>query len=268
MPAKTVALHIPLDALFSENGAAGSYFSSVEDIYARGEEIIAERMADGMSEVQARSTDASVDISVPIHAQVICRGKGLLHTKYYEIKSTVLPFEVRFEGVEMPVHGRVDQASHLAIPEGVTEASLIVLPDLDECVLHVNGTLASDSGTDLDVAYRILDSYGQGSQIFYDTIEAGQPLFVTHAVDMPVDDSELDGPGLLNPQGGHGDFDADQYAVEDTDLIQGTFQIEVISPNVLLSNVDGFSVEPGTCTPETVFEPAGQDFAIPSRPRN
>jgi hypothetical protein len=261
MPTKTVALNVPLDELFSPTEPMTSDFASLSDVYAYGEQRIANRVAQGMTEAEARADDFSVLTYVEVHAEVTCKHNTWSRYRL-DREPELLPLIIEFEPhvtvaptARPPARDRAIGGG-LTTPLGVTDAALSVIPDPDDaCTLHLSGTITAE--VDTQVTYRFIDEYGQQSNGFVVDVEANVPEFVSHEVAVPSASTtagETDG-GVAGGHRGAGGLVAPTgpgtvggLADQDTDRVTGTYQLKVESPNLVLSNIDGFNVAPCPAT--------------------
>ena len=68
--------------------------------------------------------------------------------------------------------------------------------------------------------------------------------YVNHWIDLTDAVLASDGSGLVAPTGSGGELD---YTAEDTDRLQGYFQVEVVLPHHKMSNIASYNIS--SCTP-------------------
>lgn len=75
MPPKLVALNVPMSIAFGDLGVVHE-FGTIDDVYAYGESVVAQRMSAGMSEADARSQGFVFDANLALSAKVWCTPNG------------------------------------------------------------------------------------------------------------------------------------------------------------------------------------------------
>jgi hypothetical protein len=255
MPTKLVAVNLPMHRLFGGDQLSSLVpdFDSLQEVYDHGEAVIAERVASGMTEVEARSQGFAVETWVAMHARAKCdlNNSG---NAYYKDMPRYLPLRIEFVGA--PLQPGKDHAigDVLTTPDKVTEAHLVVLTDpTDACVLHLSGTLIANGN--LSATYRFVNQFGQRSNSYTVDLAKDQPHFFSHEVAIPYAETGPSGPSLVTDTG-PGTIGG--LADHPSDKATGTYRIEVTSPNLLLSNVAGFSVDPCPVPPAADVPEAGQ----------
>ncbi|HSL59861.1 MAG TPA: hypothetical protein VK866_18575, partial [Acidimicrobiales bacterium] len=257
MPEKLIAVNIPMSQLFEADLGSSMVldFDSIADVYAHGESVIAQRVAMGTPEAVARSQGFVVETHVATHAAVTCRGLVQEDRRFVKTMPYYLPLTIEF--LPRPLTPGVDQAAgggELATAAEVTHVGLTVLADpVDACVLHLSGTVVANGAT--DVTYRMVDPYGRRSGSFQVSVLENVPAFVHHEIPIPTSAPSSSNTGIDVEAGG-----------PDTGKISGTFRLEVTSPNTILSNHAGFSVDPcpGVVNPD--LERPTDDLVGPSDP--
>jgi hypothetical protein len=240
MPVKQVVLDMAVgDVLGFYDGVPTSTFWWESMVYDQGEAVVAERVAGGMTEGQARATGFHVNSSVRVSGTARCE-KFIGGDAWYKRVERTLPLRVEF--LPAPAQGAQphDPATDLATPVEVTDVDLAVSVDpQDDCRLALVGQVHTTGAT--EVEYRILNPYGQPSNTF--TLQVGDQLgaFLRH-VDIPGHDAPAPS-GDLAGEGPGPDIDGEWAApVTDESLWSGSFTLEVLSPNAM-SDVTGFQVE-------------------------
>lgn len=105
MPSKKLAVNIPVAEAFDPANGFVDDFETLGDVYAYGENRIAQRMAGGMNEAEARSIPFSFQTHVITHGEVRCSGANRTFVKQMP---RYLPLTIEFVPVPQPtVRGRV-----------------------------------------------------------------------------------------------------------------------------------------------------------------
>jgi hypothetical protein len=247
MPSKLIALNVPMSTVFAVDGGLSIVheFDTLDDVYAYGESVIAQRVASGMSEADARSQGFLFEGNVALSAEVGCAGI-VSGNVWRKTMPRYLPLTIEFVGVPKP--GAKDQVGgdDLVVPDRVTEVELTVTPSPhDECILYVSGYFRANG--DLTAYYRFIDQWGQRSNAFPVELEAGILTVRSHHISIPTADTSPEGPSLVAPTG-PGQIGG--LVVEDIGKVSGHYQIEVYSPNLIRSNIVGFSVDPCPVPPQ------------------
>jgi hypothetical protein len=261
MPSKLLAIHLPVERAFGTDGFAPviSDFNSLEAVFGYGELVIANRMAQGMNEAEARSQGFTFQTHISLSAEVWCRPLGL-RAERYKTMPRMIPVTIEFVGVPMPpARDQANPGGGLSLAPRVTDVDLTVTPMPNSCELTLQLFLRSDRP--VTAYYRIIDRYGQRSNAFSVVLSGQGATGRFHVVPYPDADPTPDGPSLVAPTG-PGQIGG--YATEDVGRLTGTFQIEVYSPNLLRSNVAGFNVEP--CQPPVGVEGPGGSTPTSSQP--
>lgn len=249
MPEKLIAVDFPVDETFGSEHDSSLVldFDSLEDVYAYGESVIADRIASGMSESAARADGFTFDTWVATHARVGCEGNVSGHA-FIKKMPQYLPLSVEFVPVpQTPVGGNA-VGGDVVVDTAVHDATLNVIPDPDACTLHLSAMILANGDT--EVEYRFTDLNGGYTPTYRLDVQTGLPAFVSHEVAVPSAGGAPDGPSLVAEDGRH---DLDDLVGHPTDRITGVYQLEVLSPNSFGSNIDGFSVEPCTA-PATAIQ--------------
>jgi hypothetical protein len=263
MPVKRVAVELPIAETFSPTGAYG--VPTTDDFFAYGEEVIADRVASGMSAAEARALPFQVVIPFSLNGSVVCRGTIGQHYKYE--KSYTLPTTLTVEYLPVEVAApSLDQAAPgggLVADASVTDVELFVVQDpADPCTLHLSGSIHTNAPT--NVEYRFINPNGQPSNTYNIAVDATQSVLIDRTVEVPRIDNPhasddlavLDAPSDLD----------DLYVDIPTDQYSGTYMLEVMSPNHM-SDVDGFVVD--YCDSISVAPVGGNrtgDLFVGSRP--
>jgi hypothetical protein len=224
MPVKQIALNWEIDSAFDA--------ATQQAIFDYGEDVIADRIAAGMSASAARALAFEAEGSLLMTGEVVCRGNGGLHYKYVKWYTIEVPLTIEFEGVDVapPARGQVRPGGGLTMSPEVTDVALSVVPDpADPCTVHLSGVIQTNGETSVD--YRFLAPNGQRSSVYTVEVDPTHTAFVNLPVDVPS------GPAAQPHQGGI----TDEAGAIDTSVWSGAFTIEVISPNHE-SAADGFSV--------------------------
>lgn len=211
----------------------------------------------------SRLTGFTEVVELDIHAAVVCRGTGLAHAEYWMDDPGLINLNVVFLGqgmepnagwraaevdipVEPPPFHRPPTGGtpDLSVEAQVTQANLTVLADPDDsCRLHLSGAIVTNGQT--EVQYRIVDHLGVKSQIFTADVDQAFTVWLDHHLDVVPSAEDGDTLGNFAPlDDGSGEFG---YAAEDTDNLQGYFQIEVIEPHLSYSNIASYNLPP--CVP-------------------
>lgn len=241
MPDKVVVLDLAVDDLLGFYGGAhtSAYWFGEDSVLDQGEGVVAQRVADGMSEAQARATGFHVDSTVLLSATVGCeKANGAMWFKRVERE---LPLRVEF--LAAPHQGVKEQTPTLDVsaPVQVTDVDLDVAVDRqDPCRLDLTGTVETTGAT--EVEYRFLNPYGQPSNTFQLQVDDSRTGTVTSHVDVPGHDTTdpsgdlVADPSVADP--------GQEWAAPgtDDDVWSGTFTLQVLSPNGM-TDVAGFQVE-------------------------
>jgi hypothetical protein len=242
MPSKQIAINLPMSSAFGDGAPSHSLvheFPSLDAVYAYGESVIANRIASGMSEADARAQGFVFEANVALSARVWCTPNGAGRDRYKTMPE-YLPLMIEFVGEPKP--GAQDQAvgGGVAVAPRVTDVDITVTPSTHgECILYVSAWFEADA--DLTAYYRIIDQYGQRSNAFAVQIGKQGTTVRSHHIPIPYADTSPDGPSLVAPTG-PGQIGG--LVVEDIGKVSGNYQIEVYSPNLIRSRIVGFSVDP------------------------
>lgn len=247
MPNKIVNVHVPFNEVFDGHPGTKLFnFQTMEEIFQYGEDKIAQRVAGGMTEEEARKEGFHVDDWVPMHGTIGCEGNAFGRWGYMarpdwnhlEIVYVGLGTVAELQPEEDPVPEPVDDVTLGAI---LTQAFLVVEQDAqDSCRLRLSGVFTSSEP--MQVTYRFVNELGVPSQSFTAEIDQTQTTMIDHYYDLPV--RERPSEGLGNVTTGGGDRGVGGLTTEETDREQGTFQIQVLAPHGYWSNIDGYNVEP------------------------
>jgi hypothetical protein len=254
VPNRNVAVHVPADQVQSELLMGGPV-----DLAAWGEARIAERVADGVSEHNARVEPYTTASWAGMNATLTCRRlKNDRHP--YATDSTWHPVEIVWLGVGMEPGDETDDGwrdgllpadptppapidPNLSIGFQVTQAHLSAIPDpADACLLHLSGVVTTtEPGV---VTYRFVNELGQRSQAFDVHIDQTRTAMFAHQVQL--DPIVLDPAG---PDGPPGAFTAEDdgeiggLVHEGSDNVQGYYQLEVVEPHGKLSDIASYNVD-------------------------
>lgn len=224
-----------------------------ESLYAYGEALIADRVADGMSEADARAQTEDFAAGFPVAAVVTCERIFPIELSA-DGDSYAMPLMIRYLG-----HGEVAdlQPSDPTPPPGidpqfvdqtsVTQAVLFAVPDDSEngCGLNLSAVFTTNDETTIE--YRLVNELGVKSQVFHVPVDQTYTAYVNHWIDLTdtvIDSQDL---GLVAPSGSDGELD---LTTEDTDRVQGYFQVEVILPHHKMSNIASYNLP--ACKPDPV----------------
>lgn len=111
--------------------------------------------------------------------------------------------------------------------------------DPDECKLHLSGTFTTNGP--MTVFYHLVDNLGEQSPVYKVEVDQTQNAFVHHTVDLG--EIEQDGPEPSIDPG---------FSAKPTDLLQGYYRIEVVSPVAAESDNASYSVKPCTNRPDSI----------------
>lgn len=130
----------------------------------------------------------------------------------------------------------------LYLRQGVRSVELLALDGLEEgaCKLDLSGVI--ETTAPMTVSYRLVDDKGVRSPLYQVAVDQTLSAYIHHQVDLS--DLEPEGP-VLTSDGGSPSY-GNTYTSHDTDLLQGFYQIEVVSPNEVTSNEASYSMEPCT----------------------
>lgn len=263
-PDRVVDVNIPIQEAFgsfwAQNGAGYIPtvlgFPSYEDVWDYGESKIAERVAQGMTEDQARAESFSFNTHIALHGVVWCEGVSF-EREFFMARAEWIPLEIVFVGVGQtaglelgdPEPEPLGAADSITNGVEITQAFLNVQQDhLDSCRLRLTGIFVATEPT--DVTYRFIDELGAPSQLFTTTIDQTQFDVVDHFYDLPKlapPPQGIDGLTMPDREDGIGGFQP-----LPTDKHQGYFQIEILEPHAFSSKVAGYNVEP--CYTDPVFD--------------
>lgn len=262
----TVDIQVPIDHAFGELEGANSSvfgFGSIEDVLDYGENRIATRVAEGMTEEDARTESFSFNTHIAMHGIVRCKG-NTFGREGWMARAEWLPLEIVFVGLGQTAELNQQKEPPTAPTDSltdvvaITQAFLSVQQDAnDSCRLRLSGVFTANKPT--DVTYRFVDELGWKSQSFVAHIDQTQTVMIDHYYDLPErlpPDGEIDDL----TQGDRGGIGG--YQTPDADRETGTFQIQVLEPHGYWSNIDGYNVAP--CVPSPVFDGGG--FQNPTLP--
>lgn len=252
IPGRDLDLDVPIDAIQSLYDAMYPAPTSFADM---GEHAIADLVAAGVPELDARTQSSSEVIHLDFSGEVLCSGSGRFRGAS---DAETTPIEIVFLGIgEEPGPGWRDATiepptrdqqvdDQLTVAPAVTQADLIVMADpADPCRLLLSGALATNEPMSVD--YRFTDELGVPSQVFTVDVDHTQVAFLDHHVDLPVRAPSLDGD-----DGGVGELVARdpggalELTADDTDREQGWYQLQVTAPHSLTSDIASYDVPPCT----------------------
>ncbi|MEZ5830969.1 MAG: CARDB domain-containing protein [Dongiaceae bacterium] len=147
------------------------------------------------------------------------------------------------DGYQVSVNPNVKPSTdNLAMGFQVNQAALAITPRHYEAKcpakLHLNPTIeATGKGT---VKYRFVDQLGHYSQQFQVKFDKSDVKFLDHVIEID-NQGEPKGLGFVAPQGQGGDLG--MAANTQPNLKQGYIQVEVLSPQHMLSNYADYSVK-------------------------
>ncbi len=252
IPGRDLDLDVPIDAIQSIHDEMYPAPTPFADM---GEGAIADLVADGVPELDARSQSSSKVIHVGFSGDVLCSGLGG-HRGASDPETT--PVEIVFLGIgEAPGPGWREAAidpptrdqqvdDQLTAAPAVTQADLVVMADpADPCRPLLSGTPATNEP--LSVDYRFVDELGAPSQVFTVDVDHTQVAYLDHHVDLPVRASSLeggdDGVGELAARDPGGDL---ELTADDTDREQGWYRLQVTAPHSSTSDIASCNVPPCT----------------------
>lgn len=235
MPTKTIAVPLPIDEVLDGYDSLNPTFPTRASVFAAGEA----RIAGGMNEATARSIPFEIQTEVRLHAEVRCIGTTF-HRVFAKRVPLTIPLTVEYVGRPQPPARGQTHGTGLTTPAGVTQATLSVIPEPgDPCTLHLSGSITSAVAT--QVTYRFVDQWGELSNGFVVDVAADAATFVDHEVHLAPTFQPSPQGSLATPTGGTTGPVLGEAAAP-TSNRTGTYQLRVESPNLVLSNVDGFSV--------------------------
>jgi hypothetical protein len=212
--------------------------------------MIEAEVAAGVDEAVARSRTRSMTVFVDFHAVVLCRGTGWLHLRREMHNSARVPIRIVWQPAPAEIVSpgphrtppRPDSNSRFTGATWVTQSQLYAMPDPDDpCRLALSAVLVATGPT--PVTYRFVDQFGTPSQTFATAIDATRTAYPLHFFEFEPTVADGDLGFSIGGDGG----EIDQYAAAPTDSVQGYFQLEVLSPNHLLSAVADYDIPP--CRP-------------------
>jgi hypothetical protein len=272
LPRRNVAVDVPVEQVVDSLMLAAPL-----DLADWGEQRIADLVADGTPEGEARIAPYSYTSSVGMNATLTCRRRTNHDRHPFATDSTWHTLEIVWLGVGMEPGGEDnDDWRDAVLPEPtppepiepnlsvgfqVTQASLAVVADpADACLIHLSGVVTTtEPGT---VSYRFVDEFGQRSQTYAVEVDHTRTTMFSHPFVLE--------PVTVTPPASHGGPDdltvADDGEIggltqEPTDNVQGYFQLEVVEPHAKSSNIASYNVD--GCVEETA---APGDLTTPTPP--
>ncbi len=223
MPVKRVAVNWSIDGTFTE--------TMKQELFDFGEDVIADRMANGMSAAAARALPFDAEGTLILTGKVVCRGNNGAHFKYEKWQSIEVPLSIEFEGANVPAPiGGQTRSGGLTMAAEVTDVELAVVTDpADPCTVHLSATILTNGETSVD--YRFVGPNGQRSSTYTVEVGASNTAFVNLPVDVPSSSTAPPSPGGLS----------NKAVAVDPDTWSGVFTIQVMSPNQE-SDAEGFAV--------------------------
>lgn len=260
-----IDVQVPIEHAFGRDFGPSHVFGFEDEaaVFDYAEGVIADRVAGGMSEEDARAEPFSFNTFLAMNGTVICKG-NTFGREFYMARASWVPVELVFVGVgeiaglelgepEPPEPGSDELTAGVA----VTQAFLSVQPDpFNECRLRLSGVFTTNQPT--EISYRFVNELGAPSQSFTTIVDQTQTAMLDHYYDLPLRERPNNGIGGLTT-GGRGGLGG--LTTGKTDREQGTFQIQVLEPHGYWSNIDGYNVEP-------CYEPLTGDvggFKAPTR---
>jgi hypothetical protein len=280
LPRRQVAVSVPVDLVFDR-------LVPVIDPVEWGERMVEDRMAEGMSETEARRAPHTTSTAVGLNTTLSCRKHAIIKpSDPFSTVSTWHPLEIVWLGTGMepgdedsdewrdgalppdPVDPTPEDPS-LSLGFQVTQAHLSVLPDpADECLLHLSGAVTTTQpGV---VRYRFVDELDRRSQPFAVEVDHTLTAMVDHEV--RLDPVVLDPPPAVGPADAftaEGDDGTDGdgiggFAHEKGDNVQGFYRLEVFDPHTKLSAIASYNVD--GCVTEGPGATGSDDVTLPTLP--
>jgi hypothetical protein len=255
VPTRNVAIHVPVDLVLKMVGG-GKHV----DVEEWGEQRIADLVADGESEANARTAPHRHSVQMGMHAELHCRRRTNHGATPNAWDSEFHPVEIVWLGEDMePGEEDSEEWRDALIPETphappaidpnlslgfqVTDATLTAVEDgSDPCRLHLSGSVTT---TELGrVEYRFADEFGQTSQTF--TVDVDQTLtgFFDNVVELEpivLEPSPSDAPPDAFAAVDDGEIGG--FTQEDGDRIRGYYQLEVVEPHEKRSEVASYNID-------------------------
>lgn len=252
-----MTFHVPIAAVFEPYGEP--FDEAV--LFARGEQAVADAMASGLTEDEARADSYMLQEVVNFHALIKCvdNSGGWIY-KWVEGSTAVIELIYYPAEINPGVVDEIPTPQGLQVANQVTQAQLSVIPDpADSCIVHASVTFVTNGA--MTVEYQIVDDFGQHSQLMSLDIDDSGVGFFSHEVTLPAA-ADFTDDDMFAPQP-HGGLDgpADDFAQADDGSVTGVLHVEGVSPHEFMSNYDGFSVDPCVPEAEVLFDPF-DDFEV------
>lgn len=267
---RRVDVDVPIGIL--TNDPSDVFLQLPNDLPLAGEQKLAhDEVFQGIDADTARWSSFAETYRIPLSAGIACEGSlsgnvrwgaetvGMdLHVVFLGIGQVPEP-GWRAAEVEIPTEPtRPAQPSRdLSVDTQVTQAHLSVLADpTDSCRLHLSGVIVTNGST--EVQYRFVDELGVRSQIFAAQVDQTFTAMLDHHVDVePTSPSTSPTGGLVAVSPTNDGITG--LATQDTNRLQGWYQLEVLEPNVTTSDVASYNLPP--CVPAT-----STTFDVPTQP--
>lgn len=214
--------------------------------------MIAEKVDDGMSEADARAQTEDHAVGFPTALTIGCKGL-LATTPTYNGDSQTMPLMIRYLGhgdvadlqpsdPVPPSDGQIDP--QFVDQTTVTQAQLFAIPDPEGngCGINLSAVFTTNDQTTIE--YRLVNELGVKSQVFNVPVDQTHTAYVNHWLDLTDAVLDAEDLGLVAPTESDGPFG---YTTEDTDRVQGYFQVEVLLPHHKMSNVASYNLP--ACNP-------------------
>ena len=201
------------------------------------------------TEAEFRAATRHVMIDYPIGFRLRC-AHNLGYTglnKWFGTRNTRMPIRLRLVGEQIEPTPTSGGPNDVTLGTQITQAQLLAIPDSDpsSCKLDLSATFVSNGET--TILYRLIDQQGLASNLFSIDVDHTWTAFVHHELNLsPPLTAHETVTDELTAVGGSGGA-PDDYAAQDTDLVQGYYRLEVIAPHYLETDIAGFSM---ACDPQ------------------
>jgi hypothetical protein len=234
------------------------------DPIALGNASVAEQTSHSIQEKHIRAHTWTSFQPFPIAFQVRCASNhwytGL--DKWFGTKGRTMDVVVRYvgkdaSGFDLTLPEEEKPWVRPQLPGGPTVSDQVTItpyvlaqpsPDPDTCTLHLWALFTTNGKT--TIAYQVLDHLGSRSPLFWVPVDHTHTASVQHVIDLR--EAAPEGLDLVSPTAPPDAID--QLASAPTDQLQGFYQLEVVAPYHVMSNIASYNIEPCPA------QPAGPSF--------